>query len=146
MKCRRPGKIDWTKFLLFQPYWSFCRNTAFNFLGQKYLLFRINKEVFIIYSHKNFHGTLENHAKCKSLAQWTFPCLCYVNVCLSVMFIILQLCIAMCGRMHVYKCVLVYTSSIILLHFKCPTTCTVAENLGGRKLWRTYHLPNFILP
>ena len=37
-------------------------------LGHKYSLFSMNKERHL-YSQKNFHGTPENHEKCKSLAQ-----------------------------------------------------------------------------
>ena len=91
--------------------------------------------MLIIYSYENLRGTLENHEKHKSLAWWIFPRLCYVNVCLSVMFIF---CIAMCGCMHVYMCVLLYSSSIILLHFKYPMTCVVFN----RKLRREETLPN----
>ena len=45
-------------------------------LAQKSLLFRIIKERHL-YSWENFRGTSENHEKCKSLAQWIFPCLWY---------------------------------------------------------------------
>ena len=43
-------------------------------LGQKCLLFSIIKKR-CLYSQENFHGTLENHEKCKILAQQKFPCL-----------------------------------------------------------------------
>ena len=45
-------------------------------LSQKYSLFSIIKER-CLYSWKNFSSTLENYEKCKSLAQWIFPCLRY---------------------------------------------------------------------
>ena len=53
-------------------------------LGKKYLLFSIIKERHL-YSRENFHGTIENHEKCKSFAQQIFPCLWWSQI-LSVTY------------------------------------------------------------
>ena len=64
------------KVCIFNPIEVFTE-TLSRFLDQKYLLFSIIKERHL-YSRENFHGTLENQEKHKSLAQRIFPRLQYV--------------------------------------------------------------------
>ena len=75
---RRQGKICWTKHLCFQPHWSFWEIVS-HCLGHKCLWFSMIKERRLNIFTRETCGTLENHEKCKSLAQQIFPRLWYTT-------------------------------------------------------------------